>query len=180
MHRWTAAAAVIALFGTAAIAGPPKEGSPAPDINLPATQAEKVLPDAKGTLKLSDLKGKKNVVLYFYPKAMTSGCTIESCGFRDLADKFAALDTVVIGISTDTLDDQKKFTDKESLNFPLIADSDKSATKAYGALNARNMASRYTFVIDKQGVIRKEYLQVNPKNHPQEVLNYVKENLTKG
>jgi peroxiredoxin Q/BCP len=178
MPRRTTALAV-ALFAAAATAAPPKEGSSAPDINLPATQAEKVLPDAKGTLKLSDLKGKKNVVLYFYPKAMTSGCTVESCGFRDLADKFAVLDTVVIGISTDILSDQKKFTDKESLNFPLIADSDKSATKAYGALNARGMASRYTFVIDKQGVIRKEYLQVNPKNHPEAVLKYVKENLAK-
>ena len=181
MNRWTTALAVAlaAAAVVAVVAAPPKEGAPAPDINLPATQVEKVLPDAKGTLKLSDLKGKKNVVLYFYPKAMTSGCTVESCGFRDLADKFAALDTVVVGISTDTLSDQQKFTDKEGLNFPLIADSDKSATKAYGALNARGMASRYTFVIDKQGVVRKEYLQVNPKSHPEEVLKYVKENLAK-
>src|SRR5205085_9150373 len=119
MRRWTTALAVFALFGTAAGAAPPEAGTAAPDINLPATQVEKVLPDAKGakTLKLSDLKGKKNVVLYFYPKAMTPGCTVESCGFRDLADKFADLDTVVIGISTDKLEDQQKFTDKEKLNF---------------------------------------------------------------
>jgi peroxiredoxin Q/BCP len=110
---------------------------------------------------------------------MTRGCTIESCGFRDVADKFAALDTVVIGISTDNLDDQQKFTDKEKLNFPLIADSSKEATKAYGALSPRGFANRYTFVIDKQGMIRRTYLQVDPAKHPEEVLKFVKENLAK-
>jgi peroxiredoxin Q/BCP len=171
------------LFATVAFAAdaPPKEGSPAPDINLPATQVEKVLPDAKGatTLKLSDLKGKKNVVLFFYPKAMTPGCTVESCGFRDVTDKFAALDTVVIGISTDKLGDQQKFTDKENLNFPLVADSDKEATRAYGALSPRGVASRCTFVIDKEGVVRKVYKMVTPKTHPEEVLKFVKEHLAK-
>jgi peroxiredoxin Q/BCP len=178
-----AAAALAGLFGAVALAAdaPPKEGSPAPDINLPATQVEKALPDAKGTktLKLSDLKGKKNVVLFFYPKAMTSGCTVESCGFRDVADKLAKLDTVVIGISVDKLEDQQKFTDKEHLNFPLFAYTDKEATKAYGALSARGSASRYTFVIDKEGMIRKVYTTVTPKNHPEEVVKFVKENLAK-
>jgi peroxiredoxin Q/BCP len=177
-----AALIVAGSFGTALAADAPAEaGKPAPDINLPATQIEKALPEAKGakTLKLSDLKGKKNVVLYFYPKAMTSGCTVESCGFRDLADKFSALDTVVIGISTDNIDAQQKFTDKEKLNFPLIADSDKAATKAYGALSPRGFANRYTFVIDKEGMIRRTYLQVTPKSHPEEVLKFVKENLAK-
>jgi peroxiredoxin Q/BCP len=161
---------------------PPKEGSPAPDINLPATQIEKALPDAKGakTLKLNDLKGKKNVVLFFYPKAMTRGCTIESCGFRDVADKLADLDTVVIGISTDNLADQQKFTDKEKLNFPLLADAGKEVTKAYGALGPSGYASRYTFVIDKQGTIRKVYTKVSPNSHPEEVVKFVKENLSKG
>ena len=148
---------------------------------MPATQIEKALPDKKGekTLKLSDLKGKKNVVLFFYPKAMTRGCTIESCGFRDVADKLAALDTVVIGISVDKLEDQQKFTDKEKLTFPLLADDGKEVTKAFGALGARGMASRYTFVIDKQGTIRKVYTQVDPAKHPEEVITFVKENLTK-
>ena len=119
------------------------------------------------------------MVLYFYPKAMTSGCTVESCGFRDVADQFAKLDTVVIGISTDKLDAQQQFTDKEKLNFPLMADADKSASQAFGVLSRANpnMASRYTFVIDKEGIIRKVYLKVNPQNHPEEVLAYVKENL---
>ena len=130
-------------------------------------------------VKLSELRGQ-TVVLYFYPRAMTPGCTVESCGFRDVSDKFATLDTVVIGISTDKLGDQQKFTDKENLNFPLVADADKEATRAYGALSPRGVANRFTFVIDKQGTIRKVYKSVNPKTHPEEVLKYVKENLSKG
>src|SRR5690242_15447828 len=81
-------------------------GQPAPAIELPATQIEKILPDKKDakTLSLKDLEGKKNVVLYFYPKAMTKGCTKESCQYRDRTREFAKLDTVIIGISTDKLD----------------------------------------------------------------------------
>jgi peroxiredoxin Q/BCP len=183
MYRWTTVLIITGLFAAAVNAAdaPPKEGSPAPDVNLPATQIEKALPDKKGekTLKLSDLKGKKNVVLFFYPKAMTRGCTIESCGFRDVAEKLADLDTVVIGISTDKVEDQQKFTDKEKLNFPLLADDGKETTKAYGALGANGMASRYTFVIDKQGTIRKVYTKVSPNSHPDEVVKFVKENLAK-
>ena len=84
---------------------------------------------------LADALARGPVVLYFFPKAFTSGCTIESCGFRDVSDKLAQLDTVVIGISTDTLEDQQKFTDKESLNFPLFADPDKKIAREYGVLN---------------------------------------------
>jgi thioredoxin-dependent peroxiredoxin len=154
-------------------------GKPAPDITLPATQVEKVLPDKadKKTLSLKDFQGKKNVVLFFYPKAMTKGCTIESCGFRDVTDDFAKLDTVVIGISTDKLDAQNMFTEKEKLNFPLIADPEKKATESYGALNKNGFASRYTYVIDKKGVVRQVYTDVKPGDHPKEVLTYVKENL---
>jgi peroxiredoxin Q/BCP len=158
-----------------------EEGKPAPDITLEATQIGTVLPDKKDakTLSLKDLKGK-NVVLYFFPKAMTPGCTKESCAFRDATAAFAKLDTVVIGISTDKLDDQMKFTDKEKLNFPLFADPDKKATKAFGALSDRGFASRYTFVIDKKGIVRKIYTKVTPADHPEEVLKYVKENLANG
>jgi len=186
MNRCTsplAALAIAGLFGIAVNAAdaPPKEGSPAPDITLPATQIEKALPDKKGekTLTLGDLKGKKNVVLFFYPKALTRGCTIESCGFRDVADKLAALDTVVIGISVDKLEDQQRFTAKEKLNFPLLADDGKEVTKAYGALGTSGVASRYTFIIDKQGTIRKVYTKVSPNSHPEEVVTFVKENLAK-
>src|SRR4051794_29227639 len=153
MRRWTRLLAVTAVaglfaFAAARAADPPKEGTKAPDIDLPATQLDKIAPGAK-TLKLSDLRGKKNVILFFYPKAMTRGCTIESCGFRDVYDQFAKLDTVVLGISTDTLAEQQQFTDKEKLNFPLIADPEKKVTEAYGALSRNGVnASRYTFIID--------------------------------
>ena len=88
---------------------------------------------------------------------------------------------MVIGISTDTLDDQQKFTDKEKLNFPLFADPDKKAIDAFGVLNPdRGLANRYTFVIDKKGVLRKIYMPaaIDVNRHPEEVLKYIKENLT--
>jgi len=163
-------------------ADPPMEGKPAPDIKLPATQIGKVIPNAKPDTKelsLKDLKGK-NVVLFFFPKAMTPGCTLESCGFRDKIDDLAKLDTVVIGISCDTIEDQQKFTDKEKLNFPLFADTTKDIAKAYGVLNAeRGVPNRLTFIIDKQGNVSKIYTKVTPKDHPDEVVKYVKENLSK-
>ena len=161
--------------------GPAKivEGKPAPDVDLPATQIGKVLPDKKDakTMSLKDFQGKKNVVLFFFPKAMTPGCTVESCGFRDKVADFAKLDTVVIGISTDTLENQLKFTEKESLKTPLFADPDKKVTAAFGALGSTGFAKRYTFVIDKKGIVRKIYTAVTPAKHPDEVLAYVKENL---
>jgi thioredoxin-dependent peroxiredoxin len=171
------------FFASAAVAddAPKVEvGKPAPSIDLPATQIDKVLPDKKDAKKLTlkDFEGKKNVVLFFYPKAMTPGCTRESCKFRDLNKEFAKLDTVVIGISTDKLDAQKKFTTKESLNFPLLADADKKIAKSYGVLNAdRGFANRATFVIDKKGIVRKIYPKANADKNPEEVLSWVKENL---
>ncbi len=154
-------------------------GKPAPNIELPATLIESVLPGKKDatTLSLKDLKGK-NVVLFFYPKAMTPGCTKESCAFRDNIKGFVGANTVVIGISTDNVSAQKQFTDKEKLNFPLFADSEKKVTGAYGVLNAqRGVASRVTFVIDKQGIVRKIYTKVDPPKHAAEVLEYIKTEL---
>jgi thioredoxin-dependent peroxiredoxin len=155
-------------------------GKPAPPIDLPAANVGKALPgkaDAK-TLSLADLKGK-NVVLYFFPKAMTPGCTRQSCGFRDLSKDFAKYDTVVVGISTDRLAEQNKFTEKESLNFPLLADADKKVAREYGVLSDRGFARRATFVIDKQGIVRKIYPSANADKNPQEVLDYVKNHLEK-
>jgi peroxiredoxin Q/BCP len=177
-----ALAGLLALGSTALAdkeAGKVEVGKPAPDFTLPATQADKVLPDKKDarTISLRDLQGK-NVVLFFYPKAMTPGCTRESCGFRDLSKEFARLDTVVLGISTDRLSDQEKFTDKERLNFPLLADADKKVTEEYGVLNAgRGFAQRATFVIDKKGIVRKVYPAANADKNPREVLDWVRENL---
>lgn len=157
-----------------------KEGDKAPPIALEAAQIEKALPGATGkTLNLKDLQGKKNVVLFFYPKAMTPGCTIESCGFRDKAEDFAKLDTVVIGISTDKLEDQQKFIDKEKLNFPLLADPEQNVSKALGVMvEGRPVTQRVTFVIDKTGTIRKIYPKVDARAHHEvDVLDYVKQNL---
>src|SRR5271155_5510725 len=146
---------VVALAGVAYAADSiPKEGDKAPDVKLPAVGVTKYLPGRKNgdKISLSDFRGEngKNVVLFFYPKAMTRGCTIESCGFRDKADELAKLDTVIVGISTDNLEDQMKFTEKEKLNFPLFADPEKKAAKTFGVLNAKNgLAMRWTFIIDK-------------------------------
>jgi peroxiredoxin Q/BCP len=174
--------ACAALLAVPAFAETPREGEPAPNVELPAAYAGKAGAGKKDgdTLNLSDFKGKKNIVLFFYPKAMTQGCTIESCGFRDVTDKFAKLDTVVIGISTDPVALQKQFIEKERLNFPLLADADKSIAKRFGVLNEqRGFANRMTFVIDKNGNIAKVYEKVAPKGHPEEVLKFVQERLSK-
>jgi peroxiredoxin Q/BCP len=135
-------------------------------------------PDAK-TLHLKDLENKKNVVLFFFPKAMTAGCTKESCAFRNLADQFAQLDTVVIGISTDKLSAQQQFTAKERLSFPLYADADHQAANSFGVMMAgQPYARRVTFVIDKKGIIRKVYQRVDPASHPEQVLKFVRDQLT--
>ena len=150
-----------------------EEGKPAPMVELSAASKSK---EAK--VNLADFKGKKNVVLFFYPKAMTGGWTKESCGFSGLAEKFAALDTVVFGISTDTQELQQKFVEKEKLEIPMLADPEKKVTTAFGALSKSGLvASRYTYVIDKQGVVKKIYTSVKPDAHPQEVLDYIKANL---
>ena len=173
--------AILFAGGTGAVEDTSKVevGQPAPAFDIPATQIGKVLPAKKDAkkIRLKDFENKKNVVLFFFPKAMTPGCTRESCKFRDLSDDFAKLNTVVLGISTDKLDAQKKFTDKESLNFPLLADPDKKITKAYGVLSPRGVANRATFVIDKKGIVRKIYPKANADKNPKEVLDWIKKNL---
>jgi len=155
-----------------------KVGDPAPDFTLSAANISTALPEKKGaaTLSLKDLRGK-NVVLYFFPKAMTPGCTAQSCGFRDLTRAFEKLDTVVVGISTDDLSAQEKFTEKEHLNFPLFADPTRKVATEYGVLGSRSFAQRTTFVIDKKGIVRKIYHVQNARQNPEEVLQYVREHL---
>jgi peroxiredoxin Q/BCP len=176
LYRSLALGCLLVLASGPVRADLPEVGKTAPTFDLPATQVGKVLPDKKDATKLSlkDLEGK-NVVLFFFPKAMTKGCTIESCGFRDRLKDFSEADTVIVGISNDTLEDQDRFTKKEKLNFPLLADTDKKVTRAYGSMSTRGFPSRHTFVIDKKGVLRKVYTTVSPAKHPDEVLNYVKE-----
>ena len=144
------------------------EGDKAPDIRLAN--------DAGEPFKLSDLKGKR-VVLYFYPKADTPGCTTESCEFRDDVKAFAKKGAVVVGISPDKPAAQAKFKQKFELPFTLLADEEKAAAKTYGVWKEKNMygkkvmgIERSTFVIGPDGKIEKIYGKVKAKGHAAEVL----------
>jgi len=151
---------------------PITEGQPAPDFSLP---------DASGTLhSLADYRGK-TVVLYFYPKDDTPGCTKEACGFRDLSDEFAQRDVVVLGVSPDGGEDHKKFAEKYNLPFPLLSDEDKEVMTAYGAYGEKMMYGktrigviRSTTVIGPDGLVIKHWKKVpKAQAHPEKVLEAV-------
>jgi peroxiredoxin Q/BCP len=149
-----------------------KVGDKFPDIPLTAAQIDKVKKDAT-TLSIADLKGKV-VVVFFYPKADTPGCTVESCGFRDKAKDFPK-DVVLLGASIDDKLAQNAFIKKFELPMPLLCDTDSKLVKELGILNPKNgRAQRVTFVVDKDGKIAKIYDKVTPKDHPAEVLEFVK------
>lgn len=150
-----------------------KEGDKFPDIKLSAAQVEKVPGKKAGdTVGIADLKGK-TVVVFFYPKAGTKGCTIESCGFRDLAEKFPK-DTVLIGASADDEKAQVKFITENKLPYALLCDTDLKLIKELGIQNAKGKTpQRVSFVIDKEGKIAKIYTKVNVQDHPTEVLKQV-------
>jgi thioredoxin-dependent peroxiredoxin len=139
------------------------------------------LPDADGKeIALKDLRGK-TVVLYFYPRADTPGCTIEACEFRDTYKKIQKTGAVLLGISPDTSKAQKKFADKFSLPFTLLADADKKVANAYAVMKEKNMygkkvmgVARTTFVIGPDGKIDHIFEKVNPVGHAEEVLEYLK------
>ena len=145
-----------------------KVGQKAPDFTVMDDQGEKV--------KLADLKGKK-VVLYFYPKDDTPGCTKEACAFRDGIDKIKKRGAVVLGVSADSVESHKKFKSKFDLNFPLLADSDKKMVEAYGVWKEKSMygkkymgIERTTFVIDENGKITHIFPKVKVDQHYDEVL----------
>ncbi len=145
---------------------PLQEGSPAPDFTLKATDGS--------TVQLSQFKGKKSVVLYFYPKDDTPGCTKEACSFRDDISRITAKNAVVLGVSVDDLASHKAFTSKYSLNFPLLSDPEGRVSKAYDAFRPeKGNSARVTAVIDPEGKIKKYFPQVNPEGHSQEVLQYL-------
>lgn len=124
-----------------------KAGDPAPDFDLPSQTGERV--------RLSDFRGEKNVVLFFYPKDDTAVCTKEACSFRDSYAEFASRDTVVLGISSDSTDSHARFASKYSLPFPLLADANGKIRHAYQVSRTLGVIpGRATFVIDKKGVIQ--------------------------
>jgi peroxiredoxin Q/BCP len=139
------------------------------------------LKDAEGrTVKLSQFKGKK-VILYFYPRDLTPGCTKEACGFRDDLAKLERADAVVLGVSTDDEATHRKFRDKYGLNFPLLADPDHKTAESYGTWQEKNMygrkvwgIKRATFIIDKTGAIAYVFPNVKPDAHSKEVLDVLK------
>ncbi len=143
-----------------------KEGDPAPDFSLMGNDGQ--------SHKLSDFKGQY-VVLYFYPKDETTGCTTEACSFRDDISEITKSGAKVIGVSVQDVISHKDFVKKYSLNFLLLADTDKKVVKAYGVLNSVwGMANRVTFIIDPEGKIVKIYPKVDPDGHSKEVLAELK------
>ncbi|KAF0820479.1 MULTISPECIES: thioredoxin-dependent thiol peroxidase [unclassified Cytobacillus] len=151
-------------------------GKTAPDFELESSNGEKV--------KLSDYRGK-NVVLYFYPKDMTPGCTTQACDFRDQHQNFADVNAVVLGVSPDPLSRHEKFIEKHGLPFLLLADEDHEAAEAYGVWKLKkNFGKEYmgiersTFIIDQEGKLVKEWRKVKVKGHVEEALEYIRENLT--
>src|SRR5580700_9526750 len=142
----------------------PSEGSTAPDFTLPSQEGSSV--------SLKDYRGKW-VVLYFYPKDQTPGCSQEAHNFQVDQPKYAERNAVVVGVSLDSVDSHKNFCAKEGLNFKLLADTGHSVTRAYGSLTnlaVVQIAARNTFIINPDGKVAKVYGGVNPAHHSDEVL----------
>jgi thioredoxin-dependent peroxiredoxin len=156
--------AVLACNRVSAVNELPAVGAAAPVFNLTSNEGKQV--------SLNDFKGKW-VVLYFYPKDMTPGCTIEARNFqRDLA-KYEAANAVILGVSVDNTDSHKEFCAKEGLNFRLLSDTDAKVSTQYGSImeyQGNKLSARNTFIIDPQGKIAKVYEKVNVKAHSEEVL----------
>ena len=145
-----------------------KEGDVAPGFSA--------MTNGGGKISLAELKGK-NVILYFYPKDDTSGCTKEACGFRDDFAGFKELGAVVLGVSPDSVKSHDKFVEKFQLPFPLLADEDKKIVEAYGVWGEKTFMGRkymgthrVTFLIDGEGRIKRIWPLVKPEEHPKEVL----------
>jgi peroxiredoxin Q/BCP len=152
-----------------------KEGQKAPGFKTAANNGREV--------SLSDYKDKRRVVLYFYPKDDTPGCTVEACGFRDSIKQIEKIDAVVLGVSPDGVESHNKFIEKFKLPFLLLSDTDKDICKAYGVWVKKSMygreymgVARSTFIIGKDGKIEKIFEKVKPDAHADEVLQFLKSN----
>ena len=148
-----------------------KEGNKAPDFSGKNQEGQLV--------KLSSFKGKKNIILYFYPKDMTPGCTTEACDFRDQYKQFK--NTTILGVSMDSPERHQKFIAKYNLPFDLIADENKKIVEKYGVWQEKKLYGktfmgiiRSTFIIDKNGVIHKIFTKVKVKEHVEEVIHFLK------
>lgn len=148
-------------------------GKVGPDVALPASNGK--------TVRLSDFKGK-NIVLYFYPKDMTPGCTTQACDFRDQYESFADLNAVIIGVSTDPMSRHEKFIDKYDLPFLLLADEEQKLSEAFGVWKLKkNFGKEYmgiersTFILDEEGIVVKEWRKVSVKGHVEQALQFLKE-----
>jgi peroxiredoxin Q/BCP len=156
--------AAIVLTNRASAATAPQQGQVAPDFTLPSQDSPAV--------SLKDFRGKW-VVLYFYPKDGTHGCTIEAHNFQRDLPKFEAANAVILGVSVDDAGSHQSFCTKEGLTFKLLADTDKTVSREYGSvmnLMVTKIASRNTFLIDPQGRIAKAWIGVEPNHHSEEVL----------
>ncbi|HXW36568.1 MAG TPA: peroxiredoxin [Nitrososphaerales archaeon] len=122
-------------------------------------------------LRLSEFKGKKNVVLYFYPKDFTTGCTIEANAFRESFKSFDGVEAVILGVSADTVESHRRFSDHCQLPYTILSDTKKDVRKLYDVSGAFGLSGRVTYVIDKEGVIRGAFSsQLHPKRHVAEAL----------
>jgi peroxiredoxin Q/BCP len=149
---------------------PPADANSTQDISA---AIEIAIPDARGELRrLKDFRGH-NVVVYFYPKDDTPGCTVEGKEFRDSYEQFKALDCVVIGVSTDSVERHRAFAEKHALPFILLADEGGKLASAFGVLNGK-YAARSTFVLDSDLRVRRAFHDVTPRGHAAQVLNFMR------
>jgi len=154
----------------------PKIGNKAPAFTLKNQNGEQV--------KLSSFIGSKNVVVYFYPKAMTPGCTVQACGIRDTEADFAKLETVVLAISPDPYPRLKRFEEKQDLNFYLLSDEDHAIAEKYGVWGLKKFMGREfmgilrtTFIIGKDGRLKHLMNKVKTKSHHNDVIEYISNNM---
>ena len=150
----------------------PVIGRTAPDFSLPSTTGENIT--------LRQFKGKQTVILYFYPKDETPGCTKEACDFRDHAAEFEKHHAVILGVSTDSLESHQQFREKRKLPFPLLSDADATVSKQFGVYKQKNLygkkymgIERTTFVIDRTGRVAQIYPKVKVEGHIQDLLEFV-------
>lgn len=167
-HHWLAVVLVMGLLLGTGVPAAQALGGPQPPLNEPAPLFTLPTNTGDGNLSLADYRGQW-VVLYFYPKDFTPGCTLEAQRFQRDLSEFIARDAQVIGISADDVDSHAEFCDSEGLRFPLLADVDGSVSKAYGSwLGIASL--RHTYLIDPEGILRDIFLKVRPVIHSQEVL----------